>query len=223
MSTPIYPCLCVPSSGLVKARFATSLANLVGTFVGTPWQGYIKKGIKIIMMEGSMIADNREKLGHAMLAVPEATHALFLDDDMVFPGDLLFQLLQHDLPIVGCNYPFRTAHRGFTAGTLYGDPMVTSAKSTGLEPAAWVGFGAVLIHRRVFEIIDPPWFSPRWNPDHGGYGTEDVAFCAKAQAAGFSIYVDHDASKTVAHLGSYEYRWDDPIIQPAEIESPRDS
>lgn len=223
MNTPIYPCLCIPSSGVVKARFATSLASLVGTFVNERMPDHSKQGIKIILMEGSMIADNREKLVRAMLAVPEATHALFLDDDMVFPGDLLSRLLRHNRSIVGCNYPFRTAHRGFTAGTLDGHPMVTAAESTGLEPAAWVGFGTVLIQRRVFEIIDPPWFSPRWNPDQGGYGTEDVAFCAKARAAMFSIHVDHDASKTLAHIGSHEYRWDDPIIQSAEIESPRDS
>ncbi len=49
-----------------------------------------------------------------------------------------------------------------------------------------VGGGCLLVHRRVFEAIEPPYF--QCNP--GTFIGEDFYFCRKAQAAGFKIYVD---------------------------------
>mgnify|MGYP001559767756 FL=1 len=49
-----------------------------------------------------------------------------------------------------------------------------------------VGAGCLLVHRRVFEAIEKPYF--QCNP--GTPIGEDFYFCRKAQAAGFKIYVD---------------------------------
>ena len=48
------------------------------------------------------------------------------------------------------------------------------------------GGGCLLIHRRVFEAMEPPYF--QCNP--GTFIGEDFYFCRKAQAAGFKVYVD---------------------------------
>src|SRR5574341_488017 len=45
--------------------------------------------------------------GAVLFEVPDATHLLWIDDDMVFEPDALDRLLAHDLPIVGglCHNP----------------------------------------------------------------------------------------------------------------------
>jgi len=38
-----------------------------------------------------------------------------------------------------------------------------------------------------------------------GYEPEDFYFCKKLRANGVSVYVDHDVSQEVAHVGDFEY------------------
>lgn len=46
------------------------------------------------------------------------------------------------------------------------------------------GSSGMLIRRRVLDALEPPWF------ELGNGISEDVAFCRKARAAGFSVHVD---------------------------------
>jgi hypothetical protein len=71
-----------------------------------------------------------------------------------------------------------------------------------------VGFGMVLIRKEVFEKTPKPWF---WfdTTAKGGTIGEDIYFCAKAFDSGFDTIVDHDLSKHIRHIGTYEYGWDD--------------
>lgn len=70
----------------------------------------------------------------------------------------------------------------------HGTPLgaVLPAKREDLIECDGVGGGCLLIHRRVFEAIEKPWF--KCNP--GTFIGEDFYFCRKAQAAGFKIYLD---------------------------------
>ena len=36
---------------------------------------------------------------------------------------------------------------------------------------------------------------------------EDVYFCTMARVHGFEVWVDHDLSKEVTHIGQFEYGW----------------
>jgi hypothetical protein len=77
--------------------------------------------------------------------------------------------------------------------TRFGDQIKNGA-ATALLPATradliecdGVGGGCLLIHRRVFEAMEKPYF--QCNP--GTFIGEDFYFCRKAQAAGFKIFVD---------------------------------
>jgi hypothetical protein len=40
------------------------------------------------------------------------------------------------------------------------------------------------------------------------YIGEDVFFCQKAAAAGFKIWIDHDVSKEIGHIGTFEFKHD---------------
>ncbi len=60
------------------------------------------------------------------------------------------------------------------------------AKREDLIECDGVGGGCLLIHRRVFEAIEPPYFKCNPNTFIG----EDFYFCRKARQAGFKIYLD---------------------------------
>ena len=51
------------------------------------------------------------------------------------------------------------------------------------EDGGFTGGHCLLVHRLVFEALEPPWFSNR-------KGYEDRYFCEQAVAAGFPLYVD---------------------------------
>jgi hypothetical protein len=80
--------------------------------------------------------------------------------------------------------------------------------STGIEEVGSIGMGVMLIKRKVFEALTEPWFETPWRNDKRGYVGEDVFFCRKAQAAGFKIYIDHDVSKEIGHIGTFEFKHD---------------
>ena len=176
-----------------------------------------KKEISLIAVSGSMLHDLRTDLVRRAM-VADATHMLFLDDDMQFPVDLLNRLLAHNKPVVGCNYSRRCIPPIPTSHGLDDKPVYTRPDSTGLESVAHIGTGVMLIDMRVFEHLDAtlgleamPWFQFGWtdlnHPDKPPRPEgEDVYFCRKLRSAGVPLYVDHDVSKNVGHLGEWEYR-----------------
>jgi hypothetical protein len=63
----------------------------------------------------------------------------------------------------------------------------------------------MLIKTSVFERIEKPWFPITWNEENGDYTGEDWNFCAICQENGIDIYIDHDLSKQIGHIGSLTY------------------
>ena len=45
----------------------------------------------------------------------------------------------------------------------------------------------------------------RFLPGPKRYQGEDWAFCEACEKAGIPIFIDHDVSKLVGHVGNYEY------------------
>lgn len=201
-----------PSTGTCRTAFAFSLARLVAYFAQVRvWPEVAEQQLDFDEIEGSGIGANRDKIVQRFLARDEATHLLFLDDDMLFTPDVLHTLARRRQPIVGCNYRMRQPPAPFVALNLDRTARVeTTAGTTGLEPVTYTGFGVCLIERKVFEAVPMPRFLHTYT-DH--YSTEDAPFFAKAREAGFTCYVDHDASKGVAHRGDFIYRWDGDYSQ----------
>ena len=204
--------IATPSTGTCRTAFAFSLARLVAFFAQVRvFPEVDEQKLDFDEIEGTGIGANRDSLVERFLAKEGATHLCFIDDDMVFAPDTLHTLARRRQSIVGVNYRMRQPPADFTALNLARTARVqTSAQVSGLEPVAYTGFGFCLMERRVFEAVQRPRFLPIYT-DH--YSTEDSPFFAKTEAAGFVCYVDHDASKGVAHRGDCMYRWDRDYTQ----------
>lgn len=220
-----------------KAAFGFSITNMIAHFMASRYSG--RKAIQVISVSGSMLAQVRTDLicrgleaefdldGEKVIG---ATHLLLLDDDMNFPPDILNRLLRHNVPVVGCNYSRRTMPPMPTCWGLDGRDVFTNDDSKGLQSVSHVATGLMLLDARVFEYLNAklgdeavPWFAFDWKKGDDGKWSqtgEDVYFCAKLRKAGLPVYVDHDASQAVGHIGEFEFKnWmckpgnDDPALR----------
>lgn len=185
--------IAVPALSNVPAVFANDLAMLyTETCRALPV-------VTLAMMVGTFVHQAREKLLHDVTDLWGATHILWLDADMTFPRDAAIRLLAHDKEIVAANYVSRTGRPRPTA--MAGGLWVFSRDATGLEQVDHVGMGVFLMKTSVAQNLPHPrfWYSTDTE-------TEDVYFCRLLKAAGHDIWVDHDLSKEVGHVGQYTYR-----------------
>lgn len=193
------------------------LAGLVGFCTAMVYDGVIGN-LMTKLKSGTYVHDARQQLAEEVLN-EGADYILWLDADMRFPPDLLIRLLKRSEPFVGTNYSTRTGIPEYTALkriTSSGDGpskrCVTGPDSTGLEEVQAVGMGAALVHASVFRALhdphgpDGPWFWYRWLDELDQQMGEDVYFCELVRDAGFAVYVDHDVSKDVAHVGDFSFK-----------------
>src|SRR5205823_14092800 len=81
----------------------------------------------------------------------------------------------------------------------------TEQGSTGLEAVAATGLGCCLVQADLVRQISPPRFMIGWVPDDHAHLGEDLYFCRKLTGAGATIYIDHDLSHEVTHIGAVEF------------------
>ncbi len=121
------------------------------------------------------------------------THLIMMDTDQVYPRDTILRLLEHDKDIVGT-----VVHRRYEPfdpilyrGELeeYYHVPDEDAYSGDLIEVDSTGTGCVLFKTRIFADIKPPWFRVGLGKTGKPIG-EDIAFFAKARAAGYRIYID---------------------------------
>ena len=195
-----------PSAGIVRMDYAESLARLVLFFCTHPViQEEKEQGISIKAQQSFSTSCNREMLIDSIINTP-FTHVLFIDDDMGFEEDALHIMAQKDQPIVLANYPKKVLPVRFISRGFKDEEIVTRKDSEGLEEVYIGGFGFALIKREVFMSVPKPRFPLLYNKEHNIYSSEDYWFCAKAREMGYKIYIDHDASKKVWHVGNYRFQ-----------------
>lgn len=56
----------------------------------------------------------------------------------------------------------------------------------------------------IFDEIEQPWFEMSWCGD-GYYATTDAYLAEKVRKAGIPIYVDHDLSQKIGHVGHHVF------------------
>lgn len=158
--------------------------------------------IEIVMNNtvGTGLAMNRIKLCRQAIDAG-CDYVLFLDDDMRIPMDTLLTMLKRQKPIVAANCARKELPPRSTAKNFEGYCLWTKKSSTGLEKCKSIGTAVMLIHTDVFKALPAPWFCEDPVLEIG----EDVYFCNKAREHGFDIWVDHDISKEVVHMGGFEF------------------
>lgn len=189
-----------PTRDTVPASFAVDYARLFAyTREFGPWTV-----VEDLFLEHTYIHCGRELVLEAALK-QGMTHLLWLDTDMSFPRTAAVQLMAHGQPIVGCNYLSRRQGASrFVARRTDGTRVETTETSTGLEPVESTGFGVLLMRTDVVKGFGRPWFRHGLN-DFGGDVGEDIMLCRGLGKAGYTVYIDHDLSKRVKHIGQYAY------------------
>jgi hypothetical protein len=145
---------------------------------------------------GVYINTLREGTANAVLE-SGASHLLFIDSDMMFPRDTIKQLLARDKDIIGANYIQRTNQTKWTA--QINNESIVSTGMKGIQEVDTIGMGVCLIKIDVFKKISRPWFDTPF--ENGSFIGEDVSFCRHAIVNRFKIFVDHDLSQQVHHIG----------------------
>ncbi|NJL53765.1 hypothetical protein HC928_00570 [bacterium] len=206
-----------PTAGAINAFCHASIVSLVieictrKVFVEVDEQYISHKGFlgSGIMMNREHIVDHTLKVG--------ATHLLFIDDDVSFDPRAFFILAHRRQPVVVTNYRLKMPGGRFMAVDLKtGGIINTTEDATGLEPCDFAGFGLSLISAEVLAKMKKPRFLPQWVEDQQMYTTEDNPFFNQVRSLGYTVWVDHDASKLVKHHGSYPYSYKDDATKPME-------
>lgn len=188
----------VTSREIVPTRWAFAIKELAlpnqstcATFAGMPW-------------------DQARNMAAAAALEKGFTWLFFLDDDVIVPPDALQRLIGRGKDIVSGLYYRRL--EPIMPVAMYKKPDKTNEFVTDFRPGEilevdMVGAGALLIHRRVLERMEKPWF--QWTigrediPPHDRC-SEDFYFCAKAKKAGFEIWLDSSVQCQHAGYGKSE-------------------
>lgn len=217
---PFSVAILTASSGSCRIEYTHCLVNLVAylfnnqIFPDRPQHFFMDAAI------GSEISGNYHFLVSRTLAVggeKKFTHFLFIEDDMIFAPDCLTILARRNVDIVGANYSTTKGETKFMAIGLEGQECVTKEDSTGIEEVSLLPQGFTLVSRKVFETLEVPWFMNGYNPEADIYVSQDFYFSDKARKAGFKVYVDHDCSKKICHIGPKIYTWKDALEKESWI------
>ena len=116
------------------------------------------------------------------------THLFIIDQDMIYPENIIQRLANHDLPLVAAltirgqkDKPVPVMHnlepQGMTA--------IAEWEEGELVPCDTTGAAAVLIATEVLEAMGEPWWM--MTEDQAGH---DIHFYRRAKRAGYQLFVD---------------------------------
>lgn len=194
----------LPCRDILHSAFAFDLARLTAYWSAK----HVPNGgsLHLFNSMGTLICDQRQNLILEALNV-NADYVLWLDSDHRFPKDLVDRLHAHGKDIVACNYSTRRvpAKPVAFANDRCDELVYTMPDSTGLQPVHAIGMGAMLESTAVYKKLQLPFFTIGYSRGANDFFGEDVWHCRQAREAGFEVFVDHDVSKQIRHIGMFEY------------------
>lgn len=198
----------VSSMNLWLADFGASMINLFAASLTHRFGQAKSQDVQLFSSIGSLLPKMRkEAVEHALQS--DSAYLLFVDSDHKFPKNALHRLLSADKAVVAVNCVTKTIPTNPTArlkspDVVWGEPL-DSIGAKGLQKVWRVGTGMMLIHRSVLEKIGSNVFSMFWREDVQTYQGEDWSMCEAMENAGFDIWIDHDLSREVTHIGYLHY------------------
>lgn len=196
----------IPHMGSFPEPFVTSLMGLV---MRTTLYTDINVGFKFI--GNTLIHQAREDFVIYALE-NNFDYILFLDSDLTFPDDVIEQLIKYQCDIISGLYFMRMPPHYPTAyiwkeekGQFGFAPL--NMFDYELMEIDGCGCGCMLINTRIFEKLEPPYFTPI--PSNSGKTilSEDLSFCKKAIDAGIKLVLNTNVK--CGHAGSYIYTQED--------------
>jgi len=132
----------------------------------------------------------------------DADYLLMIDDDVVPPATILDMARRDKDVVAGLCYAFVPFLGYYSVAYPPGGEDGARAQRLGigrdlefrgLLEVELVGSACMLVHRRVLEALDPPYFKMELDDDRLHIeDSEDFTFCRKVREAGFSIWLDTD-------------------------------
>lgn len=147
----------------------------------------------------------RERFAESVIEM-DADYLFMIDDDMLAPPDLFYRLAENDKDICAAlAFTRNPDHKPVIYDVIEGRDPVTKKEyyvnkfamnypRDSLVQCDAVGFGAVLIKRKVIDAMAAPRFMGL-----SGCG-EDITFCHKAKKLGFEVWMDTRVK--LGHLGA---------------------
>ena len=189
-----------------KPQFGASLSGLIFNLFNNHLGGRLHSMDMKTAMQCSCLSMARE-LGLREATERGFTHWLCLDDDMAFPMDIVERLLAHDKSVVAANYRKKDAFNIVGVACDENAQPIDSSNKSGLEKVDFTAFGLVLIKIADVKCVEEPHFEVVWNPATRTYWTEDMVFSAKLKKAGVDIWLDHDLSHDIQHIGDFAHQF----------------
>lgn len=177
--------IAVPTMGHIKTELVSCLIH---------WRMSLK-GVIHATCGVSPVDHARNEIVRKFLTT-NCTHLFMVDADTIPPNDAIQKLLDLDKPVAsGLTHIYRdgsvipncfiNCKTGAEVST-----MEAVIQDTGVREIERCGGSCVLIKREVLEKLGGKWFQNIWNEDYTGYTSEDLSFCDKVRAAGFTIWAD---------------------------------
>ena len=170
---------------------------------------------------GATISQCRNDLSEQALQAG-ADWIWYVDDDHLFQQDTLTRLLSHNVSVVSGLYLQRAApyiphmyDREEENGAVY--PHCLTTDDVGLRPVLSAGAGCLLVRTAVLKQLEPPyWRIGQIRSDAAG---EDIDFCRRVRAKGFSIWCDTDVrvghfTSAILYPAQQDGVWTTAMVEP---------
>jgi hypothetical protein len=203
----------VPSCREPKAGFNASFLSLSAHLLQRGIEGHNLVGIyPEIAAQASCLSQSRQAA--LSKAIKDGfTHWLSLDDDMMFPSNIIDLMLKHDAALVTANYRRKNFNKVMGVCMGLDGKIIDSTGKTGTEIIGWMGGGMFLADIEKIKHIPAPHFEVVWCPERDDYYDQDNYFSAKLRQNGIDILLDHDLSQFISHIGDYPYAWQQPVAK----------
>lgn len=183
--------LAIPSNRGIRPKTAQCLLELVAL---GGYEFHI-----IVAEEGYSVAENRNYIVVQALN-NKSDYLLMIDDDMIFPPDILNRLIANDKDICGVAFHPRCENEKMKR---FDETHYANLKDNKLFESNAAGTGIILIKCEVFERIPRPWFMFEYYETGQCKIGEDWYFSKKAKELDFKIYIDPTIE--VGHIGEKIY------------------
>ncbi len=187
------------------------------------------------MVNESLVTRARNNLMAKMMTNDKATHFMFIDADIRFQPESIFQMLATDKDVIGGLYPKKALPISYVINVQPGTQIIND-----LFKVDTMGTGFMQFKRHVYEkliaahpetkYVDDVGLGKQFEPfmysifdtmidDKGHYLSEDWTFCRRWAALGGDIYAH--AKVLLNHSGHYEFAGDlDVLIGKKQAEHP---